>query len=339
MKGALSMLNLTEIKERYSLAHEIERRLGPPNSSGFWSCPFHDDGKNPNFHVMPGGLNFKCFSGKCLARGDVIDFVERYENISIGAAIKMITSQTQTSKGVISQAQINQEQKIIARKALAKVACMGDRVEFYHQSLNDFAWEYWLGQGLEEETVKKNKLGYAPRCPLLFPGEGPDSLVIPVPWNGKLISIRHRLTRYNGQGKYRPEFKGLPAVPYGLDTLTEEDISFYLDPKDVLIVEGEVKQMVLHQILGGAIVGLPGAATWKDKWGEFFKGYRTGYIMLDPEVDPRYIARVAVGLKQYVNRVILCTIQCKPDDFFVIHQFSIDRFLGHMKRGILYENR
>lgn len=51
-------------------------------------CPFHTE-DTPSFFVFPNTQTFKCFG--CGAQGDVITFVEKYENISFVDAIKKLS--------------------------------------------------------------------------------------------------------------------------------------------------------------------------------------------------------------------------------------------------------
>lgn len=51
-------------------------------------CPFHDDKGRPNLTVYPDTQTYVCFV--CHARGDVVDFVARIEDLSQGEAAKQL---------------------------------------------------------------------------------------------------------------------------------------------------------------------------------------------------------------------------------------------------------
>ena len=51
-------------------------------------CPFHDDRHNGNFIVYPKGNCFKCFV--CGAKGGVVDFLMKHENLSYPDAIRWL---------------------------------------------------------------------------------------------------------------------------------------------------------------------------------------------------------------------------------------------------------
>ncbi|MCH4202565.1 MAG: CHC2 zinc finger domain-containing protein, partial [Bacilli bacterium] len=50
-------------------------------------CPFHDD-KNPSLHISKDKQIYKCFA--CGAGGNAISFVQNYEKISFGDALKKV---------------------------------------------------------------------------------------------------------------------------------------------------------------------------------------------------------------------------------------------------------
>jgi DNA primase len=50
-------------------------------------CPFHQD-RSPSFTIFDGGRRFQCFG--CGAQGDVLDFVQRSQGVSLREAAAMI---------------------------------------------------------------------------------------------------------------------------------------------------------------------------------------------------------------------------------------------------------
>jgi hypothetical protein len=68
-----------------------------------------------------------------------------------------------------------------------------------------------------------------------------DSITIPYYWKNKLINVRHRLSKPNGTGKYRPEMTGLPSAIFNADILDNGDGGW------VVLVEGEFKAIILQQ--------------------------------------------------------------------------------------------
>src|SRR3972149_84020 len=50
-------------------------------------CPFHNE-KTPSFFISPARNTFYCFG--CGAKGDIFEFVERYEGLDFRGALKLL---------------------------------------------------------------------------------------------------------------------------------------------------------------------------------------------------------------------------------------------------------
>lgn len=213
--------------------------------------------------------------------------------------------------------------------AIERLQRMGDKVGWYHGQVCQ-ALDYWHGQGLSEASINYYQLGYCPACPV--EPESP-SYVIPYFCQSKLVNLRHRLKFPNGHGKYRPEFAGLGNHLFNLDTLAEsEDINFgILDSGLVVLVEGEVKTMVLEQV-GFKTVGIPGASSWQDDWTTHFKSSKGIYIVLDPGAEQQ-AERIAISFKGHNIRSKVVYLPVKPDDFFVLYRGRASEFVEFLKLG------
>ena len=79
------MIDKQEIKSRLSLPAVIEYCTGEPiPRSGMIHCPFHDD-RNPSLKVYKDG--WYCFG--CHRYGDVIQWVEEWENVDFTQALRV----------------------------------------------------------------------------------------------------------------------------------------------------------------------------------------------------------------------------------------------------------
>lgn len=220
-------------------------------------------------------------------------------------------------------------------QAIKKAMTMEEKVIWYHRQVQK-ALSYWNGQGLTSDTIERYKLGYTEKCPTYQ--ESP-SYVIPIYREYNLVSIRHRLARPNGCGKYRPEFAGLPAQIFNVDAIGDNEIPFaFLHPDDIILVEGEIKTMVLDQ-LGFKAVGVPGFQAWDDDWKHYFDGANTVYIAFDPGGDS--ITHKAFDIGQVIQgkcyQVKVATLPTKPDDFFVKYGGGVDDFVRILKQGRLVQ--
>lgn len=320
----------------------VEHYLGPAKG-GKWRCPFHND-KTPSFSVKAG--RYRCF-GTCGAAGDVVDFVAAMEKINIKDAARklggylldlgMTPDEVRAKQAEIKaenarrETERRTEEQIKRDEALLRVGAMGGLVERYHSQVAS-ARAYWHGQGLNDLVITGAKLGYSPKCPT-YP-ESP-SYVIPYYHNDTLISIRHRLARPNGCGKYRPEFVGLPNQPFNLDTLTPgtDEVNFnLLDQGEVLLCEGEIKALYLSYIQGLPSVGIPGVDSWQEEWIKYFAGASRVYVTLDPDAERKAaeITRTLNGQGIEARQVVLT---CKPDDFFWLFSGKPGDFMRILEQG------
>lgn len=193
------------------------------------------------------------------------------------------------------------------------------KAELYHRQMTDRS--YWYSQGLTDDTINDFKLGYCPSCPTCR--ESP-SWTIPIYYQGQLYNIRHRLTKTDNGGKYRPEMAGLPLTMFNADVLGEGDWM-------IVLVEGEVKTMVLSQY-GFSTIGIPGANSFKDKWVKLFPKEAQVYIALDPGAEQQ---ADEIGLTLAGNGVAswVCTLPVKPDDFFVKYNGKAGEFCKFLSLG------
>lgn len=190
----------------------------------------------------------------------------------------------------------------------------------YHQQMTDRS--YWYEQGLTDATIDKYLLGYCPACPT-YPTS--PSWTIPIFHHDKLYNIRHRLVRPDKGGKYRPERPGLPAMIFNADVLDAGDWM-------VVLVEGEVKAMVLQQH-GFSTVGIPGASSFKDEWAKFFNiETSTVYIALDPGAEEQ-AKRLAQTLLGNGIKVRICSMPAKPDDMIVKYRATERDMFGFLILG------
>ena len=129
-------------------------------------CPFHDDHK-PSMNVNPVKQIFKCFA--CGAGGDVFKFVQMRENLTFPQAIERLAERAnikirkteyRRQKSEVKGAQ----QEEVDPNRLAKANAWAANI--FQQNLNDsqkgqFARDYLAGRQINDESVKKWRLGLA----------------------------------------------------------------------------------------------------------------------------------------------------------------------------------
>src|SRR5438876_10878030 len=135
------------------------RKAGAQNFSGL--CPFHSE-KTPSFSVHATRQFFHCFG--CGASGDVFSFVQKIENITFPEAVRAVAQKLNIPLPKASFSSPAEAKEAKLRTVLLDVherACA-----FFQECLRRpegaRAREYLAGRGLDEETIKKFRIGFAP---------------------------------------------------------------------------------------------------------------------------------------------------------------------------------
>ena len=131
-------------------------KLTKKGSSYFGLCPFHND-NNPSMSVNNEKKMFNCFS--CNTKGNVIYFFSRFNNITEDQATISLAKRLGIE---VSEAT---SKEAIREERLLKV--MNEATNFYQYYLNNtdeglVAKEYLTKRGINDELIKKLKIGLAP---------------------------------------------------------------------------------------------------------------------------------------------------------------------------------
>ncbi len=125
------------------------------------NCPFHQE-KTPSFNVNPQRQMFKCFG--CGAGGGVFRFVQDYEHIDFGAAVRKLAERAgirivDQELSAEDQAELDLKRRLLAIHASA--------TNFFHVQLlkkqsAQTARDYLKSRGISVDVARGWKLGYAP---------------------------------------------------------------------------------------------------------------------------------------------------------------------------------
>ena len=156
-----------DIKEQVRQATDIVDLVGRSihlrrDGRGFAGlCPWHDDTK-PSLHINPERQSWKCWV--CDIGGDVFSFVMKREGVDFPTALQMLAERAGIQLTSHRQAKIepgspNDKQTLYRAMAWAE--------QQYHQCLiNDAvatpAREYLSDRGINDESVKRFHIGFAP---------------------------------------------------------------------------------------------------------------------------------------------------------------------------------
>src|SRR3954469_6658825 len=162
------MTTLSDFKETVRQQADIVRivgdyvklkKAGAQNYSGL--CPFHGE-KTPSFSVHATRQFFHCFG--CGKSGDVFKFVQEREQISFPEAIKLVAEKM----GIpLPKMQYSSESEAEDAGKRGKLIEMHERAcKFFEEQLRRpegaQAREYLAGRGLNEETIRTFRIGFAP---------------------------------------------------------------------------------------------------------------------------------------------------------------------------------
>src|SRR5437016_267697 len=135
------------------------KKAGAQNFSGL--CPFHSE-KTPSFSVHATRQFFHCFG--CGASGDVFSFVQKIENITFPEAVRAVAQKLNIPLPKTSYSSPSEAKEAKLRTVLLDVherTCA-----FFQECLRRpegaRAREYLAGRGLDEERVRRFRIGYAP---------------------------------------------------------------------------------------------------------------------------------------------------------------------------------
>jgi DNA primase len=162
------MTDSTDFKETVKQQADIVRivsdyvklkKAGAQNYSGL--CPFHNE-KTPSFSVHATRQFYHCFG--CGVSGDVFSFVQKVENITFPEAVRAVAQKLGIALPKISYSSPAEAKEAQLRTVLLDVherACAFFQ-EYLRRPEGAHAREYLAGRGLNDETVKTFRIGYAP---------------------------------------------------------------------------------------------------------------------------------------------------------------------------------
>ncbi len=120
-------------------------------------CPFHSE-KSPSFYLYPETQSFYCFG--CGEGGDVITFIKKINNIDYLEAVKMLAER-------VGMPAPSEDDKV-GRMRSRVLAINKDAARYFHACLNSsveqarVARAYWRRRGLDDKTIVRFGLGFAP---------------------------------------------------------------------------------------------------------------------------------------------------------------------------------
>ncbi len=283
---------LDELRARIPLGDLIGRRVRLIKKGREYSglCPFHNE-KSPSFTVNDDKGFFHCFG--CGAHGDAIGFTMRAGNMGFLDAVETLAREAGLEVPAASPQEREQATRQKTLHAVLDAACAFFEAQLRSQG-GRAALEYLRGRGLDDKTIARFRLGYAPAVersgqgllkqallrefpePLLFeaglvrrPEDGRDSydyfrgrVMFPITdRTGRVIAFGGRVI-----GDGQPKYLNSPDTPlfqkgrvlYGL-ALARVGAA---RGGDVIVTEGYMDVIALHRAgMEGAVAPLGTALT------------------------------------------------------------------------------
>ena len=125
-------------------------------------CPFHNE-KTPSFYVSPAKGIYKCFG--CGKSGTAIGFVMEHESITYVEALKFLARKY----GIEVVEKEETAEEIAAKQRSESLYLVSEFAEsFFQENLDKgeghiIGYQYFKQRGLEDATIKKYGLGWAPK--------------------------------------------------------------------------------------------------------------------------------------------------------------------------------
>ena len=143
------------------IGQSVQLKRGGSNYLGL--CPFHNE-KTPSFSVSRQKQMYFCFG--CHKGGNVITFVEEYNNMSFTEAMQYLADRAGI-KLPEREISASERRSQTERSELLEVNKLAGT--YYYYSLRSPAgkpgMDYLAGRQLSEETMRSFALGFAPKAP------------------------------------------------------------------------------------------------------------------------------------------------------------------------------
>ena len=285
VRDAVDMVDLVSARSEL-------RRAGPNSYEGL--CPFHEE-RTPSFGIDPVKKVYHCFG--CGAGGDVFRFVQETEGVDFVGALELLADRY----GVELERVEEDPQAAARRERRERLYALLERTAAYYAR---YLWEaaeaadaraYLAGRGLEEATLRRFRVGYAPKpwdhmvkrwrlggyseAELAAAGlvkRGRQTGGVYDPFRGRLMfplaDHRGRVRGFAGRGLHddqRPKYLNSPEGEvfhkgqqlFGMDVAR----SAAARAQELLLVEGYTDVLALHQAGIENVVGMMGTALTEDQ--------------------------------------------------------------------------
>jgi len=158
MRGRIPNSFIDELLARVDIVDVIERRVPLKKAGREWTacCPFHNE-RTPSFYVSPAKQFFHCFG--CGVSGSAVKFLMDYERLEFPDAVEELAQ----SVGLKVPREGGRDEA--PREDKTDLYDLLDGAARWYQNelpRNSEAQAYCAKRGLDEETIQRFRLGWAP---------------------------------------------------------------------------------------------------------------------------------------------------------------------------------
>jgi DNA primase len=145
-----------QIKDKLSIVDVVSQyvKLDRAGNSLRARCPFHAE-RTPSFHVSPERGTYHCFG--CNVGGDIFTFVQEIEGLDFKGALKVLADKAGVEivyeKGKNTKGERDERERLFELLEIATI--------FYVSRLDDAARAYLVERGMQDETLKNFRIGWA----------------------------------------------------------------------------------------------------------------------------------------------------------------------------------
>ncbi len=302
---------VSEVKARLDIVDVISAYVPLKKSGRNYKglCPFHSE-KTPSFFVFPETQTWHCF-GACGTGGDVFTFIMKVENLDFGEALRLLANKAGVTLEPPRPRDVEREKHLRRLYDILAAAA-----EYFGEVLRSAKGApgraYIAARGLNDETVRKFQLGFAPdewrglSGHLLARGYERQDLeeagLIVVREDGRFYDrfrgrvmipirdIRGRVIGFGGRvvGDGEPKYLNTPQTPL----FNKSHVLFGLDVAKgairargyVVIVEGYMDVLQAHQAGIGNVVASMGTALTEHQLRVLKRMTKRYVLALDPDL-------------------------------------------------------
>lgn len=340
----------TDIEDVISTYVSLKKR----GSTSVGLCPFHNE-KTPSFTVYNDTQSFYCFG--CGAGGDAVTFIKKIENLDYIDAVKLLAQ-----RAGLQMPDDNTYDDSLSKKRRRILEINREAAKFYYNCLMSeqgrAGLDYYLGRGLNMNTIKRFGLGFAPDSwdSLLVylkskgyrPGEMADAGVVKAGKNGgyydifrnrvitPIIDVRGNVIAFGGRVLDDSKPKYINTADTLVYKKTNELFALNLAKDNcsdsIILCEGYMDVIAMHQAgFKNAVAGC-GTALTNEQVRLISRYTKEVVLAYDADEAGQKALNKAIGLFRQTDvkvRIPALTGGKDPDE--IIKKYGRDKFKGMLE--------